>query len=107
MRALGWSCQKPAERARERDEKAIVHWKRWVWPHIKTAERSHVAMLFLDESGFLAVLHIARTKASGIILSTLCQQKHPCAAGGAILTPLVAAQSSCSGTEAVPTKPPG
>lgn len=35
MTALGWSCQKPAKRARERDESAIGHWKRWVWPHIK------------------------------------------------------------------------
>lgn len=25
-----WSCQKPAKRARERNESAIGHWKRWV-----------------------------------------------------------------------------
>jgi transposase len=35
MTALGWSCQKPAKRARERNEAGIAHWKRWVWPHIK------------------------------------------------------------------------
>lgn len=33
--ALGWSCQKPEKQARERDEKAIAHWKRYRWPHIK------------------------------------------------------------------------
>lgn len=32
---MDWSCQKPEKRARERDEKAIAHWKRYVWPHIK------------------------------------------------------------------------
>jgi transposase len=35
MRALGWSCQKPEKRARERNEAAIRRWKRSVWPHIK------------------------------------------------------------------------
>jgi len=35
LTALGWSCQKPEKRARERDEVAIRHWKRYKWPHIK------------------------------------------------------------------------
>jgi transposase len=35
MAALGWSCQKPERRALQRDEKAIAHWKRYTWPHIK------------------------------------------------------------------------
>lgn len=35
LQSLGWSVQKPIKRARERDEKAIAHWKRYVWPHIK------------------------------------------------------------------------
>jgi transposase len=35
LHRLGWSCQKPERRARERDEKAIAHWRRHVWPHIK------------------------------------------------------------------------
>jgi transposase len=37
---LDWSCQKPVKRARERDEKAIAHWKRYVWPHIKKGRQS-------------------------------------------------------------------
>jgi len=32
---LGWSCQKPERRARERDEAAIEGWRRRRWPHIK------------------------------------------------------------------------
>lgn len=35
LKSLGWSCQKPIKRARERDEAAIEHWKRRTWPHIK------------------------------------------------------------------------
>jgi len=35
LRELGWSCQKPQRRARQRNEAAIRHWKRYVWPHIK------------------------------------------------------------------------
>jgi len=33
--SLGWSCQKPERRARERDEGAIERWRRRRWPHIK------------------------------------------------------------------------
>jgi len=35
LRGLGWSCQVPERRAVQRDEKAIAHWKRYKWPHIK------------------------------------------------------------------------
>ncbi len=33
--ASGFSCQRPERRAVERDEKAIRHWKREVWPALK------------------------------------------------------------------------
>jgi len=32
---LGWSCQKPERRARERNEEEIEHWRRVRWRHIK------------------------------------------------------------------------
>lgn len=32
---LGWSCQKPERRSRERDEDAIAHWKKTIWPQIQ------------------------------------------------------------------------
>jgi transposase len=35
LRDLGWSCQKPEQRARERDEKAIERWRKREWPRIK------------------------------------------------------------------------
>ena len=35
LRAMGWSCQKPARRAKERDEAAIEKWKHQDWPRIK------------------------------------------------------------------------
>ena len=33
--SLGWSCQKPQCLARERDEQAVVRWRRGDWPRIK------------------------------------------------------------------------
>ena len=35
LRAMGWSCQKPERRARERDEEAIARWRKIEWPRIK------------------------------------------------------------------------
>jgi transposase len=36
---LGWSCQRPERKARERNEVAIKRWLRYRWPRIK---KSHV-----------------------------------------------------------------
>jgi len=35
LRGMGWSCQKPERRARERDEEAIRRWRQEDWPRIK------------------------------------------------------------------------
>lgn len=35
LRSMGWSCQKPERRARERDDEAIVQWRAKDWPRIK------------------------------------------------------------------------
>ncbi len=35
LRSLGWSCQKPERRARERNEQAIATWRQQEWPRIK------------------------------------------------------------------------
>jgi len=35
MHAMGWTCQRPTGRARERDEEAIRRWKRGTWERIK------------------------------------------------------------------------
>jgi transposase len=62
LRALGWSCQKPERRATQRDEAAIAHWKRYVWPQIRRrAEQLGAHLVFLDESGFLLIPNVKRT----------------------------------------------
>lgn len=35
LRSLGFSCQKPARRANQRDETAIEHWSKVRWPELK------------------------------------------------------------------------
>jgi transposase len=35
LRDMGWSCQKPERRARERDEAAIEQWRQEEWPAMK------------------------------------------------------------------------
>ena len=37
--AIRWSPQKPARRARQRDEMAIAHWRDETWPAIKKGQR--------------------------------------------------------------------
>jgi transposase len=37
--ALRWSPQKPARRARQRDEAAITRWREETWPAIKKGQR--------------------------------------------------------------------
>jgi transposase len=35
LRGLGWSLQRPARQARERDEEAIRSWRKRSWPQLK------------------------------------------------------------------------
>ena len=35
LQELGWSCQRPAKRALERDEEKIERWKKKRWPKLK------------------------------------------------------------------------
>jgi len=39
LRNMGWSCQKPERRARERNEEAIVQWRTKDWPRIKKSAK--------------------------------------------------------------------
>lgn len=39
LRAMGWTPQKPARRARERDEGAIQRWVKTEWPRVKKTPR--------------------------------------------------------------------
>ena len=35
LRRLGWSCQRPQRQSLDRDDAAVGHWRRYVWPQIK------------------------------------------------------------------------
>lgn len=35
LRRLNWTCQKPEQRARERDELAVERWRSAAWPRLK------------------------------------------------------------------------
>jgi transposase len=39
IKAMGWSPQKPARRARQRDEVAIARWRERTWPALKKGRR--------------------------------------------------------------------
>jgi transposase len=41
---MGWSCQRPTGRARERKEEEIVRWKRVEWPRIKKKPKQKGAL---------------------------------------------------------------
>jgi hypothetical protein len=52
LSAMGSSCQRPAGRARERDEQAIGQWKHKRWPGAKkNASAQGRVIVFVDESG--------------------------------------------------------
>lgn len=42
LQEMGWSCQRPAKRALERDEGKIERWKKKRWPKLKKKPRARV-----------------------------------------------------------------
>jgi len=48
LRKLGWSCQRPSGRALERDEPAILHWKKVEWPRLKKKPCARSGRSFLS-----------------------------------------------------------
>lgn len=49
---MGWSCQKPERRARERNAAKIAAWKRDAWPALRAqAVAEKRIIVFVDESG--------------------------------------------------------
>lgn len=63
LHTLGWSPQKPARRARERDAAASRHGVRVAWAAIKKARRLTASVVFLDASGLLLAPLVRRTGA--------------------------------------------
>jgi transposase len=35
LRRMAWSCQRPQRRPLGRDDEAVAHWRRYIWPQIK------------------------------------------------------------------------
>jgi transposase len=46
LKALRWSPQKPARRARQRDEAAIARWREHTWPAIKRGRKPSSSAFF-------------------------------------------------------------
>lgn len=63
LRGLGWSLQRPARRARERDEQAIQRWVRETWPWVK--KTPHDATPALSSSTKAASRSVRRSAAPG------------------------------------------
>jgi transposase len=61
LRGMGWSCQKPERRARERNDEAIGRWPKRDWPRIKKARRSGRTVVLLGETGFMLQPVVRRT----------------------------------------------
>jgi hypothetical protein len=62
LRRMGWSLQRPARRAAERDEKAVRRWKKDRWPKIvRNARRRGAWICCLDESGVSLQPPVRRT----------------------------------------------
>lgn len=62
LRRMGWSLQRPARRAAERDEKAVRRWRKDRWPKIvRGARRRGAWICFLDESGVSLQPPVRRT----------------------------------------------
>ncbi len=58
---MGWSCQKPERRARERDEKAIATWRKERWVEVEKSRANGWPIVFIDESGFMLQPVVRRT----------------------------------------------
>ena len=61
---LHWTPQIPIQRAAQRDEGAIEHWRDEVWPELhKQAQRERRVLVFVDESGFYLLPGVVKTYA--------------------------------------------
>jgi transposase len=57
LHRFGWSWQKPARRARERDEAAIQRWVNQIWPRVKKRAKAEGHAGFSRRERFLAAAH--------------------------------------------------
>ena len=64
LKELHWTPQQPIERASQRDEAEIFHWRKEIWLEMKKKARlEHRILVFVDESGFYLLPGAVRTYA--------------------------------------------
>jgi transposase len=64
LKEVKWTPQQPVERASQRDEVAIAHWRKEIWLEMKKKARLERRILvFVDESGFYLLPAAVRTYA--------------------------------------------
>ena len=64
LKELRWTPQAPIRRATRRDEAAIEHGRRVVWPEsLKQARKERRVLVFVDEAGFYLLPGVVRTYA--------------------------------------------
>lgn len=64
LKRIGWTPQVPITRAIQRDEEAINHWQRIVWPRLRRQARAEGrTVVLVDESGFYLLPGVIRTYA--------------------------------------------
>lgn len=62
LKRLGWSLQRPARRAKERDNRSVRRWVKKCWPGIVArARRRRAWLVFQDESGISLTPPVRRT----------------------------------------------
>lgn len=95
LKKWGWTPQKPATRARQRDEERIHGWWEKRWPEIKKALEEGRTIVFADESGFYLFPFIAKTyapKSQTPILRSRLSREHISAASGITMEGKIYAQ---------------
>ena len=62
LKRLGWTPQKPIQRASQRDEQAIDIWRRMTWPRLlREAKHERRTLVFVDEAGFYLLPSVVKT----------------------------------------------
>jgi transposase len=87
LRQIGWSVQKPIQRATQRDEQAIARWTSERWPSFK-AQSEQRTIVWADEAAFYPLPGVVRTYAprgETPILHALLTRDHLSAISGLTL----------------------
>jgi transposase len=108
LKQLRWTPQIPIQRAAQRDEQAIEHWRGEAWPRLlREAKIQRRILVFVDEAGFYLLPSVVKTyapRACTPILRAKLTRDHLSVMGG--MTPAgriytLARQESLNGSHSV------